>query len=90
MNIKNYINGQLVEPIGGTHLDNINPATGKVFGTIPDSDARDVALAVEAAKAAFPEWSSKGAEFRSKWLLKLANYIEENVEKFAQAAGFVC
>ena len=54
MNIKNYINGRLVEPVGGTFLDNINPATGKVFGTIPDSDARDVEAAVEAAKAAFP------------------------------------
>ncbi|WP_338764234.1 aldehyde dehydrogenase [Bernardetia sp. ABR2-2B] len=83
--ITNYIGGDFINPFLDKYIENVNPATGKVFSLIADSDENDVNLAVEAAKAAFPEWSSKGAEFRSKWLLKLANYIEENIEKFAQA-----
>ena len=35
--ISNYINGELVEPVGGNYLDNYNPATGKVYSLIPDS-----------------------------------------------------
>ena len=27
--IKNYINGELLEPIGKGYIDNYNPATGK-------------------------------------------------------------
>lgn len=84
MNIKNYINGQLVAPIGGTYLDNINPATGKVFGTIPDSDGRDVEAAVQAAKAAFPAWSATPAAKRSAIMMRVSDLIEENLERLAQ------
>ncbi len=85
MKIKNYINGKLVDPQSGKHLDIINPATGKVYGTIPDSDARDVALATEAAKAAFPEWSKTSAAERSRIMLKVSDLIGENLDRFALA-----
>ncbi len=83
--INNYIGGDFINPFLDRYIENMNPALGKPFSLAANSDENDVNLAVEAAKAAFSEWSSKGAEYRSKWLLKLANYIEENVEKFAQA-----
>src|SRR5437588_649843 len=47
--IPNFIDGQFVEPVGGKYLDNIEPATGKPYSFVPDSDARDVDLAVESA-----------------------------------------
>jgi aminomuconate-semialdehyde/2-hydroxymuconate-6-semialdehyde dehydrogenase len=56
--IENYIGGALVNPASAGYLENINPATGEVYSQAPDSDDRDVHLAVEAAKAAFPAWSS--------------------------------
>ena len=40
--IQNFINGEFVEPIGGRYLDNIEPATGKPYSQVADSDARDV------------------------------------------------
>lgn len=83
--LNNYIGGDFIIPFSDKYIENSNPATGEVFSLIADSDENDVNLAVEAAKAAFPHWSSQSAEYRSKWLLKLANYIEENLEKFAQA-----
>ncbi len=48
--IQNFIDGQFVEPIGGKYLDNIEPATGKSYSQVADSDARDVDAAVAAAE----------------------------------------
>ena len=85
MFLKNYINGKLVSPVSGEYLDNVNPATGKVYAHIPDSDERDVQQAVEAAERAFPAWSSCGIQERSRILTKIADLIEQNLEKLAQA-----
>jgi aminomuconate-semialdehyde/2-hydroxymuconate-6-semialdehyde dehydrogenase len=83
--ISNLINGKLVAPLSGTYLDNINPATGEAYALIPDSDEKDVALAVEAAKAAFPSWSSTSVQKRSALLLKRAALIENNLDRLAEA-----
>ncbi len=53
--IRNFIGGQFVEPVGGKCLDNIEPATGKPYSQVPDSDSRNVELAVSAARKAFAE-----------------------------------
>ena len=37
--IRNFINGEFVEPVSGRYLDNIEPATGKVYSQVADSDA---------------------------------------------------
>lgn len=83
--IKNFIGGKFVEPVGGKFLDNIEPATGKVYSQVPDSDARDVDLAVAAAEGAFPKWSSMPAAERSRVLLRIADLIERDLEKLARA-----
>jgi aminomuconate-semialdehyde/2-hydroxymuconate-6-semialdehyde dehydrogenase len=81
----NYINGELVNPIGNTWLDNYEPATGNVYSQIPDSDERDVQLAVKAASAAFEEWSGFSNEKRSDLILKVATLIEERMDEFVAA-----
>src|SRR5438128_8883103 len=83
--IQNFIDGQFIEPIGGRYLDNIEPATGKPYSQVADSDARDVDLAVAAAEKAFVEWSKTAAAERSKILLRIADLIERDLEKFAHA-----
>ena len=40
--LRNYINGELLEPVGGKYIDNYDPSRGKVYSLIPDSDERDV------------------------------------------------
>ncbi len=55
--IRNFIDGEFVEPVGGRYLDNIEPATGKPYSQVADSDAQDVDLAVAAAEQAFAGWS---------------------------------
>ncbi|MCS7076685.1 MAG: aldehyde dehydrogenase [Bacteroidia bacterium] len=85
MQIKNYINGELVEPISNKYIENINPATGEVYSYLPDSDSRDVNKAVQAASEAFNSWSRKSAQERSQILLKIADLIEKNLDKLALA-----
>jgi aminomuconate-semialdehyde/2-hydroxymuconate-6-semialdehyde dehydrogenase len=85
LQIQNFIDGQFVEPASGRYLDNIEPATGKPYSQVADSDARDVDLAVAAAEKAFTEWSRKPAAERSRFLLRIADLIERDLEKFARA-----
>ena len=83
--IKNYINGELLSPQSNQYLDNYNPAEGKVYNLLPDSNEQDVALAVTAAKAAFPDWSTMSLDKRSAILLKVADLIDRDFEKLALA-----
>ncbi len=83
--IENYINGELAAPIGGAYLDNFEPATGKVYSQVPDSDERDVNAAVEAASHAFPAWSHMPVAERSNMMLRIADLIEANHDALARA-----
>jgi aminomuconate-semialdehyde/2-hydroxymuconate-6-semialdehyde dehydrogenase len=85
LTIRNFIDGQFVEPVSGNYLDNIEPATGKPYSKVPDSDARDVESAVVAAEKAFPAWSKTPAADRSRLLLRIADLIERDLEKLARA-----
>src|SRR6266849_7085255 len=84
LQIRNFIDGQFVKPVGGKYLDNIEPATGKPYSQVADSDGRDVDLAVAAAEKAFADWSKTPAADRSKILLRIADLIERDLEKFAR------
>ena len=44
--IKNYINGKLVESSSGNYIDNYNPASGKVYSLVPDSNEDDINLSL--------------------------------------------
>ena len=83
--IQNYIGGDWHAAQSGAYLDNYQPATGKVYSYLPDSDARDVELAVEAARKAFPHWSKCGAQERFQILMRVADLIERDIESFASA-----
>jgi aminomuconate-semialdehyde/2-hydroxymuconate-6-semialdehyde dehydrogenase len=83
--IKNYINGELIEPSAKQYIDNYNPSTGKVYSLIPDSDEKDVQLAVDAAAAAFPAWSNTPIDERSRIMLKISDLINKNLARLAQA-----
>lgn len=83
--IKNYINGKFVPPISGRSIENFEPATGQVFGTVPDSDMEDVAAAYNAAKNAYPLWKNTPAESKFRVLNKIADLIEVHIDKLAKA-----
>ncbi|MBP9055552.1 MAG: aldehyde dehydrogenase family protein, partial [Saprospiraceae bacterium] len=85
LKISNFIGGKSVEPLSGKYLDNYEPAIGQVYSLIPDSDANDVQLAVDAARKAFPSWSTMSNDDRSEWLMKIAQGIEDRLDEFAEA-----
>lgn len=62
---------------------NLSPIDLSELGQISRGGAKEVDLAVQAAKAAFPAWAALGPEGRGKLLFKLADLIEENVELLA-------
>lgn len=83
--IQNFINGSLVPPEGVAYLNNTNPATGQVYSLIPDSDHRDVELAINAADAAFPAWANTPVAERADILLNFAKLILENLDSLAES-----
>ena len=66
-------------------MDNINPATGEIFCQIPDSNKKDIAIAISAAKRAFSAWSVTPAEERFKILNRIATLIDEHSDEMALA-----
>ena len=79
--IKNYINGKLVGSSSGNYIDNYNPASGKVYSLVPDSNEDDINVAVLAANTAFQSWSKTSKKYRSDLLMRLASKIEDCSEE---------
>ena len=83
--ILNYINGELIAPKGGEFRENINPAIGKPFSLVPESNKDDFNLALKSAQAAYPIWSKLSNEERSDYLLAIANLIADKLDELALA-----
>lgn len=83
--IKNYIDGELVAPRAGQHIDNVDPSRGIVYSQIPNSTAEDVEKAVQAAERAFPIWSNTPKADRAAIMIKIADIIESRLDEFALA-----
>ncbi|MFM7328756.1 MAG: aldehyde dehydrogenase [Bacteroidota bacterium] len=83
--ILNYINGTLINPVSGIWFPNIDPSTGSFYSEVPDSNATDVELAVQAATAAFPAWAAMPVMNRCALLEKIASLIERDLEQLALA-----
>uniref|UniRef100_T1IV25 Aldehyde dehydrogenase domain-containing protein n=1 Tax=Strigamia maritima TaxID=126957 RepID=T1IV25_STRMM len=81
--VENFINGVFTKT--DKYLNSNEPATGKIWAKIPASTAKDANSAVEAAKCAFPKWSSTPINERSQIVLKIANLLEDNLNEFAEA-----
>lgn len=83
--LKNYINGELIEPYLGQYIDNVEPATGQVYSQIPDSTAEDLEQAVAAAEKAQPAWAALSLEKRAAILTKVADAIDGHSNELAKA-----
>lgn len=83
--LKNYINGQLVDPVDGKYAEIINPATGTAYVLAPLSGPADVDAACQAAAAAFPEWSRMAPGARSRALHLAADALEAKRDEIVEA-----
>jgi aminomuconate-semialdehyde/2-hydroxymuconate-6-semialdehyde dehydrogenase len=83
--LENFIGGGFSPPASGRYLDNPDPATGKVYSQLPESDGEDLNRAIAAAEAAFDDWSGAPADHRARILQRLAGLVEKNAEALARA-----
>ena len=81
----NFIGGKFVAPVGGAYFDVITPITGLSYTQAARSTAADIELALDAAHAAAPAWGKTPAAERANVLLKIADRIEQHLEKIAYA-----
>jgi aldehyde dehydrogenase len=81
----NFIGGDWVAPVEGRYFDNPTPVTGKVFCEVARSTGADIDLALDAAHAAAGTWGRTSATERANILNRIADRIEENLEKIAVA-----
>lgn len=66
-------------------LETLNPATGAVLARVAMASERDVDRAVKGAKRAFSQhWTNMGIVGRTKYLRKLADLLERDIEKIVQ------
>lgn len=82
---KNIIAGKRVESASGETFENINPAdSSDRIGLFQRSNAEDVAKAVEAASAAYPEWKRTPPPKRAEILLRAVQLLTEHKDTFAR------
>ncbi|XP_068841181.1 2-aminomuconic semialdehyde dehydrogenase isoform X3 [Capricornis sumatraensis] len=81
--LENFIGGKFLPC--SSYLDSYDPSTGEVYCRVPNSGKEEVEAAVEAARAAFPGWSSRSPQERSQVLQRLADLLEQSLEELAQA-----
>ena len=81
---KNLVGGKWVDASDGATMEVLNPATGAAIGDVPRGTQADVDRAVEAAKAALPDWLETTPGERAELLLKLADAIDANTEELAE------
>jgi betaine-aldehyde dehydrogenase len=79
--LRNFIDGEAVDPAEGGTEDVVNPATGAVIAEAPLSTKEDVDRAVAAAGRAFEGWAAQTPGERALALLRIADLIEERAEE---------
>lgn len=80
---RNWIGGRWAESASGQKQPVMNPRHGRPMGEVVLSDARDVGLAVAAAKAAFPAWKNVPMKERAQVLYRLKQLMERDLEELA-------
>jgi len=80
---QNYIGGEFVPPKREQYFENVSPVNGRAFCEVPRSTAEDIERALDAAHAAKGAWGKTSATDRANVLLKIADRIEQNLEKLA-------
>ena len=77
----NWIGGKLAPAIGGQTLDVTNPRYGKVMGQVVLSDARDMEVAIAAAKTALPGWKATPMKERAQVMYRLKALLERDMDE---------
>ena len=82
--LRPYINGQYVESKTEKYTDAYSPSTGEVVAKVPCCTQDEVEMAIAAAKAAFPGWSSTPVIKRVQILYKVRELLIEHMDELTE------
>ena len=80
--LRNFVNGDYVEPDSDASSDIVSPVTAQVVARAPLSSAAEVDRAYAAAAAAFEVWGDTTPSERQRALLKFADAVEARADEF--------
>ena len=83
---KMYIAGELVG--GQGTIEVVNPATDEPVAIVPSAGIVDADRALEAARDAFPSWSTTSIAERQAWMRKLHKAVVENEEHLRECIHY--
>ena len=79
--VGSFIDGTLIS--GKPDYPITNPATGEVIGQLAFATEQEIAQAIEAARAAFPDWAATPALKRARVLFKFKSLLEAHIDELA-------
>lgn len=79
--LKPFINGEYVESKTTKYSDAFNPSTGEIIAKVPLCTPKEVELAIESAKKAYPGWTNTPVSKRVEILYKVRDIINENMDE---------
>lgn len=79
----NLIDGQWIAADSGATIDVVNPASGKIIGTVPKSGKAETVRAIEAASLAFKTWRKTTANERAQKMRRLHDLIMTHQDELA-------
>ena len=82
--VGNLINGQWDPGEGLERVDVMSPLDGSVLSTVPLSTAAELDRAVEAAAAAFVDWSARTIRDRSQVVYRYRDLLERHTDELAE------
>ena len=82
--LKFCVNNEWKESKTGKYMDCYNPSTGEVIAKAPCCTREEVESAIEAARAAFPEWSNTPVSKRVQVLYKMKRLVDDNLEELTR------
>ncbi|MCQ4095860.1 5-carboxymethyl-2-hydroxymuconate semialdehyde dehydrogenase (plasmid) [Erwinia persicina] len=79
--INHWIDGKNIS--SSDYFTTSNPATGEVLAEVASGGEREVALAVDAARTAFPKWANTPMKERARLMRRLGELIDRDVPHIA-------
>ncbi|MBW8816777.1 MAG: aldehyde dehydrogenase family protein, partial [Streptomyces sp.] len=86
--IRHWIGGELVDAADGRTFDVTDPVSNTAYTQAARGAQDDVQRAVEAARAAFPGWSSISNRERARVLYRIADAVEARHDRLAQFESY--
>lgn len=82
--LRNFVDGEWVEPQTDRYLDVEDPATGETIASVPCSTKADTDRAIQAAQDAFWDWRSTPPVVRARYMYKIRELLEKNFEELSR------